>query len=136
MNICELCAFTQNHTVALQEIIYKFQTKFLKMKAKKPDSKGNIIVGTTAILIVALLLISIFVITTITFIQNSNIGSENNDNFKYIIDDYSANLEILGRDAIAQATQKVYNGLHIRDSPGLQWTAYKRQPKSNKKEFE
>ena len=45
------------------------------MKAKKPDSKGNIIVGTTAILIVALLLISIFVITTITFIQNSNIGS-------------------------------------------------------------
>lgn len=87
------------------------------MKAKKPDSKGNIIVGTTAILIVALLLISIFVITTITFIQNSNIGSENNDNFKYVIDDYSANLEILGRDAIAQATQKVYNGLHIRDSP-------------------
>ena len=72
----------QNHRVALQEVIYKFQAKFLKMKVKKPDSKGNIIVGTTAILIVALLLISIFVITTITFIQNSNIGSENNDNFK------------------------------------------------------
>ena len=86
------------------------------MKAKKPDSKGNIIVGTTAILIVALLLISIFVITTVTFIQNSNIDSKNNDNFKYIIDDYSANLEILGRDAIAEATQKVYNGLPVRDS--------------------
>ena len=65
----------------------------------------------------ALLLISIFVITTITFIQNSNIDSENNDNFKYVIDDYSANLEILGRDAIAEATQKVYNGLPVRDSP-------------------
>ena len=107
----------QNHRVALQQLIYKFQAKSLKMKAKKPDSKGNIIVGTTAILIVALLLISIFVITTITFIQNSNIDSENNDNFKYVIDDYSANLEILGRDAIAEATQKVYNGLPVRDSP-------------------
>ena len=107
----------QNHRVALQQLIYKFQAKFLKMKAKKPDSQGNIIVGTTAILIVALLLISIFVITAITFIQNSNIDSENNDNFKYVIDDYSANLEILGRDAIAEATQKVYNGLPVRDSP-------------------
>lgn len=86
------------------------------MKAKKLDSKGNIIVGTTAILIVALLLISIFVITTMTFIKDSNIDSEANDNFKYIIDDYSDNLEVLGRDAIAEATQKVYNGLPIRDS--------------------
>lgn len=86
------------------------------MKAKKLDSKGNIIVGTTAILIVALLLISIFVITTMTLIKDSNIDSEANDNFKYIIDDYSDNLEVLGRDAIAEATQKVYNGLPIRDS--------------------
>lgn len=86
------------------------------MKAKKLDSKGNIIVGTTAILIVALLLISIFVITTIEFIKNSNLESEANDNFKYIIDDYSANLEVLGRDAIAEATQKVYSGLPVRDS--------------------
>lgn len=86
------------------------------MKAKKLDSKGNIIVGTTAILIVALLMISIFVITTIEFIKNSNLESEANDNFKYIIDDYSANLEVLGRDAIAEATQKVYSGLPIRDS--------------------
>ena len=86
------------------------------MKAKKLDSKGNIIVGTTAILIVALLLISIFVITAVTFIQNSNLDSEANDNFKYIIDDYSANLEVFGRDAIAEATQKVYNGLHITNS--------------------
>jgi hypothetical protein len=87
------------------------------MKPKKLDSKGNIIVGSTAILIVALLLISIFVVTTITLIKDSNIDSESNDNFKYIIDDYSANLEVLGRDAIAEATQKVYNGLSIHDSP-------------------
>ena len=86
------------------------------MKPKKLDSNGNIIVGTTAILIVALLLISIFVITTITFIKDSNIESQSNDNFKYIIDDYSSNLEILGREAIAEATQKIYNGLHISDS--------------------
>lgn len=86
------------------------------MKPKKLDSKGNIIVGTTAILIVALLILCIFVVTTINYIQNSNIDSDTNDNFKYIIDDYSNNLEVLGRDAIAEATQKVYNGLPVRDS--------------------
>jgi len=86
------------------------------MKRKKLDSKGNIIVGTTAILIVALLLICIFVATTVNFIQNSNLESEANDNFKYIIEDYSRNLEVLGRDSIAEATQKVYNGLPVRDS--------------------
>ena len=87
------------------------------MKPKKLDSKGNIIVGTTAILIVALLLICIFTVTTITYIKNTNLDSQANDNFKYIIEDYSANLEVLGRDAIAEATQKIYNGLRISDSP-------------------
>lgn len=86
------------------------------MKIRKLDSKGNIIVGTTAILIVALLLICIFVVTSLNYIQNSNIDSEANDNFKYIIDDYSANLEILARDSIAEATQKVYNGLPVTNS--------------------
>lgn len=106
----------QNHKVALQQLIYKLAVKFLKMKLKRPDSKGNLIVGSTAILIIALLLISIFVITTVNYIKNSNIDSETNDNFKYIIDDYTRNLEVLGRDAIAEATQKVYNGMPIRDS--------------------
>jgi len=53
----------------------------------KIDSKGNIIVGTTAILILALFLVCIFVITTINYIESENIDSESNDNFKYIIDD-------------------------------------------------
>ena len=108
--------FTQNHRVALQQLIYKLHSKFLKMKPKKLDSKGNIIVGTTAILIVALLLICIFVITSINYIQNSNIDSESNDIFKNVIDDYSANLEILAQSAIADATQKIYNGLRIQNS--------------------
>lgn len=86
------------------------------MKIKRLDSKGNIIVGTTAILIVSLLLIAIFVVTTINYIQNTNLESESNDNFKYIIEDYSRNLEVLGRDSIAEATQKVYNGLPVHDS--------------------
>lgn len=86
------------------------------MIIKKLDNKGNLIVGTTAILIVALILICIFVVTTLNFIQNSNIDSLANDNFKYIIDDYSRNLEVLGRDSIAEATQKVYNGLPVHDS--------------------
>lgn len=82
----------------------------------KIDSKGNLIVGTTAILIVALLLICIFVVSSIYFIENENIEFKANDNFKYIIDDYTMNLEISGRDAIAGATQKVYNGLPVLNS--------------------
>ena len=86
------------------------------MKRKNIDSKGNIIVGTTAILIVGLLFICIFVLTSVNYIHNSNIDSEANDDFKYVIDDYSANLERLGRDSIAEATQKVYNGLPVFNS--------------------
>lgn len=82
----------------------------------KIDSKGNLIIGTTAILIVALLLICIFVISCINYIQNENIDSVKNDNFKYLIDDYTQNLEISQRDAIAKATQKIFNGLHIFNS--------------------
>lgn len=82
----------------------------------KIDSKGNLIIGTTVILIVALLLICIFVISCINYIQNENIDSVQNDNFKYLIDDYTQNLEISQRDAIAKATQKIFNGLHIFNS--------------------
>ena len=39
-----------------------------------------------------------------------------NDNFKYLIDDYTQNLKISQRDAIAKATQKIFNGLHIFNS--------------------
>ncbi len=82
----------------------------------KIDSKGNMIVGTTAILIVALLLICIFVVTSINYIKDENIDSKSNENFKYMVDDYTQNLEISGRDAIAKATSKVYNGLPVLDS--------------------
>ena len=74
------------------------------------------IVGTTAILIVALIFICIFVVSSINYISNQNIDSASNDNFKYIIDDYSNNLEILGRESIAKATEKVYNGLPVLNS--------------------
>ena len=86
------------------------------MKIRKLDSKGNIIVGATAILIAVLLLMSIFVITSLNYIQNQNIESQANDNFKYIIDDYSNNLEVLGRESIADVTEKVYKGLPVFDS--------------------
>ncbi len=86
------------------------------MKIRKIDSKGNIIIGSAAILIAALILMCIFTIASINYIQNANIDSQANDNFKYVIDDYSANVELVGRDAIAKATEKVYNGLPILDS--------------------
>lgn len=82
----------------------------------KIDSKGNILVGSVAILIISLLLIAIFIITSINYIENENIELKSNNNFKYIIDDYSRNLEVIGRESIDEATQKVYNGLPILDS--------------------
>ncbi len=86
------------------------------MKRIKIDSKGNLIVGTTAILLVSLLLLCIFVMTSMNYIENKNIGSSSNDNFKYMIEDYTLNLEILGRESIDGATQKVYNGLPVLNS--------------------
>ncbi|AMD16592.1 hypothetical protein TL18_00195 [Methanobrevibacter sp. YE315] len=86
------------------------------MKKIGIDSKGNLIIGTTAILIVSLLLICIFVMTSMNYIANENIDSKSNDNFKYIINDYSENLEVIGRDSIDEATQKAFNGLPILNS--------------------
>lgn len=103
----------QNHTVALAKLIYKILLNFNIMKI---DSKGNMIVGTTAILIVSLLIVCIFVVTSINYMHNQNIDSISNDNFKYIIDDYSNNLEILGRESIDDAANKVYNGLPVLNS--------------------
>ena len=82
----------------------------------KIDSKGNIIAGSLAILIISLLLIAIFIITTVNYINNENNELKTNNNFKYIIDDYSRNLEILAHESIAEATQKVYNGLPVWNS--------------------
>lgn len=86
------------------------------MKIKKIDPKGNLMVGTTAILIVSLLLLCIFVATSMNYIENKNINSTSNDNFKYLIEDYTLNLEILGRKSVDEATQKVYNGLPVLNS--------------------
>ncbi|MBQ2613456.1 MAG: hypothetical protein IJG19_06260 [Methanobrevibacter sp.] len=82
----------------------------------KIDSKGNLILGTTVILITILLLIAVFVFTAINYIENENIDSLENDNFKYIVDDYSNNLEVLGRDSIADACDKVYHTFKLFNS--------------------
>ena len=50
------------------------------------------------------------------YIENENIDSEANDNFKYIIDDYSENLEVLERSSIEDATEKVYHSFRLFDS--------------------
>ena len=82
----------------------------------KLDDRGNIILGTTAILIVSLLLMCIFIATSLNYIQKENIESQSNDNFKYIIDDYSANIEVLGRYSLDEASQKVINSWRLFDS--------------------
>lgn len=82
----------------------------------KIDSKGNLIVGTTAILIISLLLIVIFVFTSLNYIGNGNMASLSNDNFKYIVDDYDRNLEVLGHEAMADAADKVYHSFRLFNS--------------------
>lgn len=82
----------------------------------KIDSNGNLILGTTVILITTLLLLAIFVFTTLNYIENQNIDSKENDNFKYIVDDYANNIEVLGRDSMADACNKVYHTFKLFDS--------------------
>ena len=82
----------------------------------KIDSNGNLILGTTVILITTLLLLAIFVFTTLNYIENQNIDSQENDNFKYIVDDYANNIEVLGRDSMADACDKVYHTFKLFDS--------------------
>ena len=83
----------------------------------KLDNSGNIIIGTTAILIVSILLLCIFITASVNYLENQNIQSQSNDNFKYIIDDYAANIEVLGRQSIDEAAQKVLGGWGLSDSP-------------------
>lgn len=82
----------------------------------KIDDRGNIIVGSLVILIVALLIVAVFVFTGIYYIDSKNIDSKANDNFKYIVDDYTNNLEVLGRQSINDVTEKVYNSFRVSNS--------------------
>ena len=67
-------------------------------------------------MIITLLFICIFVVASINYIQNENTDSQSNDNFRYIVEDYTQNLEMLEREAIDGATQKVFNGLPVINS--------------------
>lgn len=80
------------------------------------DNNGNLITGTTVILLVSLILIVIFVVNSIYFLENENIDSIESDNFKYIINDYKKNLEQIGRESLAEETEKLYHGHIIHDS--------------------
>ena len=82
----------------------------------KIDSKGNLILGTTVILITTLLLIAIFVFTTINYIENENIDSGESDIFRYAVDDYTNNIEVLGRESIEDACDKVYKTFKLMNS--------------------
>lgn len=82
----------------------------------KIDSKGNIIVGSTSILIVVLLLACIFVVVTLNYIEHGNIDFASNDNFKYIVEDYSKNLEVVERQSLSEVTKKAFDGWPISNS--------------------
>lgn len=77
------------------------------MKILKIDSKGNIIVGTTAILIISLILISVFAVASLNYLEKDNIKAISNDNFKYIIEDYNKNLEVIFHQSVKEASEKV-----------------------------
>ncbi|WP_458402701.1 hypothetical protein [Methanobrevibacter sp.] len=102
----------------------------------KIDSNGNLILGTTVILITTLLLIAVFVFTTINYIENENIDSQENDNFKYIVDDYTNNLEVLGRESIDDACEKVYKTFKLFDSEDQIKKNLNKKLKAKNEEFE
>lgn len=77
------------------------------MKYLIKDSKGNIITSLTAILIIATIISSIILISTIVYINNENSASIANDNFKYQIDDYENNVDDLLRESTKELSEKV-----------------------------
>ncbi len=86
------------------------------MYNSKIDNKGNIITGTTAILIIAVILIVIFAVNSLNYIESENTKTIEGENFKNIIDDYDRNIEVLGRESIDSMTKKVYDGHIILNS--------------------
>lgn len=79
------------------------------MKLLKIGSNGNIIVGTIVILIVTFVILAIFIISSLYVLDNENIDSISNDNFKYIIEDYDKNIDLKLHDSIEYTSQKVVN---------------------------
>ena len=75
----------------------------------KLDSKGNIIAGSLAILIISLLIVFIFVFTSMNYIENENIESNGNNYFKFIVDDYTNNLEGQGLRKLSPDWQRRSN---------------------------
>ena len=77
------------------------------MKLLKIGSKGNILIGTMAILIVSFIILAIFIISSLYLVDSENIQSISNDNFKYIIEDYDKNIESKLHESIEDTSQKV-----------------------------
>lgn len=77
------------------------------MKLLRIDSTGNLITGAIAILIVSIILLSIFIATSISLMEKSTIDSISNDNFKYIMEDYNTNIEKSLHESIEEVAEKV-----------------------------
>lgn len=77
------------------------------MKLLSIDSTGNLIIGSIAILLTSIIILSIFVVTSISLMENDTIDSISNDNFKYIIEDYNKNIEQSLHESIAEVCEKV-----------------------------
>ena len=88
------------------------------MKLLRIDSSGNLMIGTIAILIASIIIISIFVVTSISLMETDNIDSNSNDNFKYIIEDYKKNIEQSLHESISEVAEKVITTKNpVNDSP-------------------
>ena len=75
------------------------------MKLLKIGSKGNILIGTMAILIVSFIILAIFIVSSLYLVDSENIESISNDNFKYIIEDYDKNIESKLHESIEDTFQ-------------------------------
>lgn len=77
------------------------------MKLLRIDSTGNLITGTMAILIVSIILLTIFISTSISLMEKNTIDSINSDSFRYIMEDYNTNIEKCLHKSIEETAEKV-----------------------------
>lgn len=77
------------------------------MKNLKIDADGNIISGISFILIISCIILFIVLLNMIYLLNNENIDSIANDNFKYVLDDYIQNIEFLTYDSVKELSNKI-----------------------------
>ncbi|MDL2246813.1 hypothetical protein LJB96_04265 [Methanobrevibacter sp. OttesenSCG-928-K11] len=79
------------------------------MKSIKNDCKGYILSGISGILLISFFIIVILLLSVIYYINTDNSQGIASDNIKYIVEDYSQNIEILAYRSLEEESNNVIN---------------------------